>query len=271
MKNLVIAAICLSICTFEFAQNGNCAEEEVGQVKANAKNSEDSLSIKQELETLSNQSNLKRSKEAKEVMQKSLADLDKSAMVTHVLPVGAYAPDFALPNAANKIVRLKSLLSKGPVVLTFYRGGWCPYCNLTLRALQKSLPAIEAENASLVAISPQLPDSSLSTVEKDKLTFEVLSDSGNKVAKQFGIAYEISSDLNKLYKEFGIDLAKDNGDESRELPLAATFVIAKNGSIANVFADVDYKKRMEPADVVTVLKRIRNEDRSRLNWRPVSH
>lgn len=214
------------------------------------------MGLKEQLEELAAQSKTKIPEPAAAVMRQSLEDLKQSGIVNQALKEGERAPDFALTNATGKTVRLKQLLNKGPVVVSFYRGGWCPYCNLTLRALEKSLPEIQAEGATLVAISPELPDGSLSTVEKDRLTFEVLSDSGNKVARQFGIVYQLSPELVKLYQGFGINLAQSNGDGSNELPLAATFVISTNGTIAYAFADADYKKRMEPSETVAVLKRI---------------
>lgn len=214
------------------------------------------MGLKEQLEELAAQSKTNIPEPAAVVMRQSLEDLKQSGIVNQALKEGERAPDFALTNATGKTVRLKQLLNKGPVVVSFYRGGWCPYCNLTLRALEKSLPEIQAEGATLVAISPELPNGSLSTVEKDRLTFEVLSDSGNKVARQFGIVYQLSPELVKLYQGFGINLAESNGDGSNELPLAATFVISTNGTIAYAFADADYKKRMEPSDTVAVLKRI---------------
>lgn len=214
------------------------------------------MSLKEQLEELAAQFKTKIPEQAAAVMKQSLEDLEKCGIINQVLKEGEHASDFALPNLMGRTVRLNQLLSKGPVVVSFYRGSWCPYCNLTLRTLEKSLPEIQAEGATLVAISPELPDVSLSTVEKDRLTFEVLSDSGSKVAKEFGIAYQLSPELVKLYEGFGINLAQSNGDETSTLPLAATFVINTNGTIAYAFADTDYKKRMEPSDIVAILKRI---------------
>ena len=122
-----------------------------------------------------------------------------------------------MPNANGKTVRLDDLLQHGPVVVAFYRGGWCPYCNLELRALQKTLPEIEKHGAQLVAISPQTPDSSLSTQQKDELQFQVLSDKHNAVARQFGLVFTLPEEIRTIYKGFGHDLAARNGDDSFEL------------------------------------------------------
>ena len=167
--------------------------------------------------------------------------------------VGDRAPDFELPNASGKRVKLSALLEHGPVVVTWYRGAWCPYCNIALRGFQKVLPEIKAEGASLVAVSPQTPDNSLTTVEKDGLGFEVLSDRGNKVAHTFGVAYKVPAVVVEQLKG-RLDLSKYNGDSSNELPLGATYVIDRQGVIRYAFVDGDYRKRAEPSAVVAALR-----------------
>ncbi|MDZ4834923.1 MAG: peroxiredoxin-like family protein [Candidatus Melainabacteria bacterium] len=259
MKILLTAAMVAAIFSFELASPACHASDANEQSNTPQPVLEKEMSLKQQLEALAAQSKSKKTDESKAVMQNALDALEKSGIVEQVLKDGARTPDFALPNAVGKTITLKQLLSKGPVVVTFYRGGWCPYCNLALRALEKSLPAITAQNASLVAISPQQPDATLSTVEKDKLSFEVLSDSGNTVARQFGLVYQLPPDLIKIYKGFGIDLERVNGNKSDELPLSATFIIDSDGTIAYVYVDTDYKKRMEPSDIVAELKRIKSK------------
>jgi peroxiredoxin len=224
---------------------------------------EASMTLKEQLQELAARSKAKMPEQTTSVMKNSLDEIQKSGVIDRALKVGQRAPDFALPNAKNKTISLKEILAKGPAVVSFYRGGWCPYCNLSLHALQASLPQIEANGATLVAVSPQLPDQSLSTAEKDALTFEVLSDVGNTVAKEFGIAYQLPSELAKLTKGFGVDLAKYNGDGSNELPLAATYIVREDGTIEYAFVDVDYKKRMEPSDIVAVLKHISTQDKQK--------
>lgn len=214
------------------------------------------MDLKTQIETLSEEMKSKIPEGAAVVMTRALSELKSSGLENASLKKGAKCPEFSLPNAQGKMVSVTELLRQGPVVLVFYRGGWCPYCNLTLRALQKSLDAIRGNGAQLVAISPQEPDQSLSTAEKNELTFEVLSDMQNKVAKSFGLVFKLPNDLVKLYGEFGIDLKKANGDDRNELPLAATFVVAKNGTIEHAFVDADYKSRMEPAEIVSVLKKL---------------
>lgn len=165
------------------------------------------------------------------------------------------APDFQLKNATGNLVSLHDYIVKGPVVLTWYRGGWCPYCNLTLRALQESLPAFQTKGASLLALTPELPDHSLSTLEKNELTFEVLSDIGNAVARRYGVVFKLTNEVAAAYQK-GFDLHGVNGDESDELPLAATYVIDQQGIIRYAFLDAEYRNRAEPADILAVLDQI---------------
>jgi peroxiredoxin len=164
------------------------------------------------------------------------------------------APDFALPNATAKSVVLKDLLRSGPVVLTFYRGGWCPYCNIQLRAYQGVLPEITGLGGRLVAISPQLPDNSLDTVNKNALTFDVLSDVGNKVARQYGLVYALPEEIRSALRSNNKALPSINGDESWELPVPATFVVASDQHVALAHIEVDYRKRLEPEALLTCLK-----------------
>lgn len=190
-------------------------------------------------------------------MDKATDDLATSGMVDSSLQVGQSAPDFELSNVKGEQVSLKNALANGPVVLSFYRGGWCPYCNLELRYLQQFLPQFQDAGATLIAVSPQMPDASLSTQEKEGLEFEVLSDVGNKVAREYGLVFTLPESLHAMYGNLeGINLAKDNGDDSFELPVPATYLIDKNGTIKYAFAHADYTKRAEPEDVLKALKAI---------------
>jgi peroxiredoxin len=168
--------------------------------------------------------------------------------------VNETAPDFTLPNAAGQSVVLKDLLKSGPVVLTFYRGGWCPYCNIQLRAYQSVLPQISALRARLVAISPQLPDNSLDTVNKNTLTFDVLSDVGNEVARSYGLVYSLPEEIRAALRSNNKALPSINGDESWELPVPASYVIARDRLVALAYIEVDYRKRLEPEALIRCLK-----------------
>ena len=207
-----------------------------------------------QLKAQNDQARARLPQESLAVMDKATSTLAASGITDTSLPVGAAAPDFTLPGVNGEQVSLAKLLTDGPVVLAFYRGGWCPYCNLELRALQAALPDITAAGATLVAISPQLPDNSLSTAEKLELAFPVLSDVGNVVAREYGLVFSLPEDLRSVYDGFGIDLPAANGDQTFELPVPATFVIGRDGSVAWRFVDPDYTHRGDPADVVAAVK-----------------
>lgn len=151
-----------------------------------------------------------------------------------------------MPNVRGENVFLYHFLNNGPVVLSFYRGGWWPFCNLELRALQRTLLEIKELGGQLIAVSPHLPDNSLSTAEKLAIEFEVLSDVGNQVAREFGFVFSLPEILRPVYKNFGIALEAANGDSSFELPVPATYVMNQEGVIQLDFVDVDYTKRAEP-------------------------
>lgn len=193
----------------------------------------------------------------REVMERGDRELAESGRAEQALNVGARAPRFALPSATGQRVALDDLLAQGPVVLTFYRGSWCPFCSLALRALQRQHISIVAKGARLVAVSPQTPDASLSLAERGRLAFDVLSDVGSDVAKQFGLAFDLSDELGALYDRLGFELERANGGYARTLPLPATYVIDRGGVIRWAFVDADYKVRAEPADVLAALDGLR--------------
>ncbi|MBW4966784.1 AhpC/TSA family protein [Pseudoalteromonas sp. CR1] len=171
----------------------------------------------------------------------------------NALQVGDKVENFTLANHLGKNVELVDLLKKGPVVISFYRGAWCPYCNLELKALNDYLPQFKTKSAQLVAISPQLPDQTLTTAQKNELEFDVLSDVGNKVAQQFGLLFTLDRRIQELYTGFGIDFEQTYGDKTYQLPLPATYVINQNGIITYAFLNEDYTLRAEPSDVMTAL------------------
>ncbi|NNN00732.1 MAG: AhpC/TSA family protein [Acidimicrobiaceae bacterium] len=190
------------------------------------------------------------------VMNGATGALRESGLVEKSLAIGALAPDFVLPDVNGDQVKLSSLLDAGPVVLVFYRGGWCPYCSMELRALQARLGEITSAGATLVAVSPQTPDSSMSTVEKLELAYPVLSDVGNIVARSFGLVFSLPEDLREVYSGFGLDLPAANGDDTFELPIPATYIIDSSGKVVWRFADADYTKRADPNDVTAALASI---------------
>ena len=149
---------------------------------------------------------------------------------------------------------MAELLENGPVVISFYRGSWCPYCNLELNALKKHLPRFQELGASLIAVSPQTPDESLSTAEKHDLEFPVLSDDANGVASRFGLVYRVSAHVRDIYKSFGINLDRINSTGNFDLPVPGTFILDSQGIIRDLFVNADYKQRMEPARILEVLE-----------------
>ncbi|MEL7360112.1 MAG: peroxiredoxin-like family protein [Cyanobacteria bacterium J06560_6] len=187
-------------------------------------------------------------------MSQATTELANSGIVDNSLKVGDTAPDFTLPDPTGKQVKLSELLKEGPVVINFYRGQWCPYCNLEIRAFQQLLPDFQQANAQVIAVSPELPDNSLSITEKHELAFPVLSDVGNVVAGRYGLVFALSESLRPLYKGFGIDIPKSNGDDTYELPVPATYVIDSSGTIRYAYAEADYTLRAEPADVLAAVK-----------------
>ncbi|MEL7579562.1 peroxiredoxin-like family protein [Pseudoalteromonas sp. D15MCD-2] len=172
----------------------------------------------------------------------------------HALKVGDKFPAFELPDSKGKQISSTELLAKGPLVLSFYRGGWCPYCNLELRALNNMQQAFADQNAQLVAVSPQLPDETLSTQQQNELAYTVLSDVSNSLAKKCGLVFTLDERLIPVYDQLGLDIPKANGDESYELPLPATYVIDCQGVIQFAFAHEDYTLRAEPLDVLNAVK-----------------
>ncbi|MDQ8183466.1 peroxiredoxin-like family protein [Pelagicoccus sp. SDUM812005] len=170
------------------------------------------------------------------------------------LETGQKAPDFSLPDAAGNTVSLSQLLKEGPVVLNFYRGSWCPYCNLELKALQERLPEIKKLGATLVAISPEVPDESLSPEAIANLTFPVLSDQDAQVAAKYGIAWQVPElILEHMRADRNLDLKQINNGNGSVLPIPATFVLDGQGIVRWRHVDVDYRKRAEPDDILAAL------------------
>lgn len=188
-------------------------------------------------------------------METATAKLSASGLIAKALQPGKHMPDFELPDATGKLVRSSDLRAQGPLLISFYRGHWCPYCNLALKALQERLSDINALGAQLLAISPQTPDHSLTTQQKHELKFPVLSDIGNKVAKQFGLVFTLDASLKPIYEAFGIDLVAHNGDSSFELPIPATYLVAEDGKVLESFLEVDYRKRLAPETALAWLER----------------
>ena len=187
------------------------------------------------------------------VMDRSTQELKDSGIEQRALKTGDTVPDFVLPNQHGQTRRLSDLLQRAPVVLNVYRGGWCPYCNMEMKALHDALPAIEAHGAQLVGLTPEQPDMALASAERNGLAIDILSDAGNRVSEQLGLVFELPQALRPIYEKFGIDLPAYNGDRTFRLPVPASYIIDRQGVIRFHFVNADYTLRLEPDAIVAQL------------------
>jgi peroxiredoxin len=186
-------------------------------------------------------------------MERATRSLVESGQADRALKAGDIAPGFTLTDADGNSVSSQALLTRGPLIATFYRGVWCPYCNYDLQALEEIRPKIEARGASLVAISPQTPANSRKSQRDNKLGFPILSDAGTAVAAAFGLRFRLPDDLIEVYRQFGNDLPKINDDPAWVLPMPARYVIGTDGVIAYTEVNPDYTRRPEPSDLLPIL------------------
>ena len=214
------------------------------------------MSLKNDIESLKANFLPKVPDQIKGSMQKAEDALRKSQLARGALATGNDAVDFTLPNVKGEMISSEALRRDGPIVLSFYRGGWCPYCNLELKALQGVIDEIRALGASLIAISPQVPDASLSTAEKNELDFEILSDVNSEVADQYRLTFSLDEELRPIYKNWGADVAAVNDDPDWKLPLPATYVIDQDGKIIHSFVDEDYTLRLDPEEILDSLREL---------------
>lgn len=211
------------------------------------------MSLHDEIQTLMGEMGQKVPAETMNQVGAFIGRLENDGVARHACKAGDSAPPFTLQSSLGRTVVLTELLAKGPVLVKFFRGEWCPFCDLELRAYQKALPEIEARGATLVAISPQSRDKSRSTAESRSLGFTVLSDPGNAVAKAYGIAFSMTSAEQGLHKNFGVDLPVINAADGWDLPVPSTFLIDRSGDIAWAHVDTNYTSRAEPADAIKAL------------------
>ena len=212
------------------------------------------MSLREELEQFNRGFIAQAAEDVVTTMNSAVQMLASSDLVDLALKEGQHAPDFDLPEISGERIRLSELLNDGPVVITFYRGGWCPYCNLEMQALQRALPEIKAAGAQLIAIAPELPEFASQTRDKGNLTFPLLNDSNNETARRYGLVFTLPENLRPIYEGFGIDLPASHGNSDFELPMPAAYIVAADGSVAHAFVDVDYTKRMEPSEIIEILK-----------------
>tara|TARA_R110002072_G_scaffold23949_1_gene81841 strand:+ start:22384 stop:23028 length:645 start_codon:yes stop_codon:yes gene_type:complete len=188
-----------------------------------------------------------------EIMQQSTAKLKSQNLSEKALTTGQKLPFFTLKSSNGDYVSLEDFKSEF-LVVSFYRGGWCPYCNLELKALQAILPELNELNGELIAISPETPDNSISTSQKNELTFTILSDIDNTYAKSVGLVFQIPNDLQSVYNGFGIDVEKHNGNSDFELPMPATYLVNRDREVIFSFVPEDYTERLDPETILQFIK-----------------
>jgi peroxiredoxin len=188
-----------------------------------------------------------------EIFEKSITALKSENIETKIAEIGDQLVPFSLPNAAKELIYSKNILEKGKMILAFFRGSWCPYCNLELRALQENLAKITHKNVTLLAVSPQSTDHNTQLIEKHLLTFDVLTDKDNLLAHQLGIRFELQEFALPTYEAMGINLEEFNQNNDNTLPVPAIFVVDCDGSICYKFADADYRNRLDIDALLHVL------------------
>jgi len=192
--------------------------------------------------------------ETQAIHAQAIAELRQRHIAENILPVGVKAPQFELPDHDGRLVSSSTLLSKGRLLLCFIRGRWCPFCVGQMEAMNLIAPAIEAAGASMVAISPQTVKQSYFMHDQHKLRFPLLSDTGNNVARQFGLTYRVPAAQEAVYRRAFVNLPFTNGDDSWELPIPATYILERDGIVIYASANEDYTERSEPADIVALLR-----------------
>jgi peroxiredoxin len=192
--------------------------------------------------------------ETQAIHARAVAQLKEKHFAANILPVGAKAPRFDLPDHDGRIVRSSDLLAKGTLVLCFIRGRWCPFCVGQMEAMNLVLPQIEQAGATLVAVSPQTVKQAFFMHDQHKLRFPLLSDADNQVARKFGLTYRVPDAQEAVYRKAFVNLPFTNGDDSWELPIPATYIIDREGTIRYASANEDYTERPEPDDLVRALR-----------------
>jgi peroxiredoxin len=191
--------------------------------------------------------------EIRAIHARAVEELKQSGIVERVLQPGSKAPSFELPDHNGKLVRSSDLLAAGPLVICFIRGRWCPFCVGQMEAMNAIYSQIQGSGASLVAISPQTVHQTDLMADQHKLRLPLLSDTGNKVAHAFGVAYRVPEYQQKIYRRVFVNLPFVNGDDSWELPVPATCILARDGTVLNASADPDYTDRPDPSEILSFL------------------
>ncbi|MEE6129478.1 peroxiredoxin-like family protein [Chryseobacterium arthrosphaerae] len=209
--------------------------------------------LAKQIEQLNQELSLQLPQEVINAFGKSVDDLKTKNMEDRCIQPGEKMPEFILPNATGKMIDSNDILKKGKMILAFYRGSWCPYCNLELKFLQDNLSRIKDKNAVLIAVSPQTPDHSLSMAEKNRLGFEVLSDQNNDFAKKLGIVFQLQDFVLPYYRNLGINLSEFNNNDENLLPVPAVFVVDQDRRVIFKYLDVNYMNRVDVEELIQAL------------------
>ena len=212
------------------------------------------MSLAQELTELIAELTLHTPPEPVAMMRRLIVDLEAAGVGKDALKAGDALPDATLTNAVGQPVNIAALLKNGPMIINFYRGGWCPLCNLELRSYQKILYEIQSLGGQLIAVSPQKPDDSLSTAEKNELEFPVLTDAGNGFAKALGISFELPAEVINFHTQVGDDMPERNPGAGWTLPIPAVYVVDRDGTILLAHVDSNFSERLEPRLALEALK-----------------
>ncbi|MEW6535079.1 MAG: peroxiredoxin-like family protein [Candidatus Auribacterota bacterium] len=213
------------------------------------------VSFSDQIEHQKTQSEKSIPKDIREIMDEATQELMFSSLTQKSLQIYDTVPDFELQSITGKTVSTELLRQSGYLVIVFYRGGWCPYCNIHLQALNTAYPRIKDLNASMIAISPQI---SVNPTEHGALQYEVLIDRDNKIAKKFGIVFQLNDDVIKIYKDLGIYLKEYNGNNDNELPVPATYIVAPDGVIEYAYINPDYRERPDPEKIIEFLESVKD-------------
>lgn len=194
--------------------------------------------------------------EKQDVMARATNDLRNSGILNDVVKPGDVIEDFALPNQDGETISLKDLRAKGPVVISFFRGGWCPYCNIELEAVNEAATSFGVEGASLVVISPQTQANSKKSHDEKAPDVDILVDDDNTIARKLGLVFSLPEDLREIYLSFGIDLVQANGNDKWELPMPTRLIIDTDGTVRHVHVEPDYTQRPDPSETLAALKTV---------------
>ncbi len=212
------------------------------------------MSLQQDIKDLQKEMMLSIPADVLTTMQDETVKLIASGIAAQAKNIGDHAPAFNLENSRGERVSMQDFLQQGVLVVNFYRGAWCPYCNLELKAWDHVLPALNKLGANLVSITPNTKEKSSALLQENPFAFDILWDCDNQIAKNYGLVFTLSETLRSIYDGFGIHLPEFDGNDRYELPMPATYVIDSDGSILHAFVDADYTKRIDPQDILKLLQ-----------------